>query len=275
MTELIDCHAHVYRRDLAFAPSAWHRPEHDASHEQFAAILADHGVEASVLAAASILADNSYALDAMEHHGGWRTSVIAGPETSAETLADWGRRGAVGIRLQCMHHPLPDFASQQYQALFGAVADLGWHIHVHDHGARLAEILPLLIDCGTRIVIDHFGRPDPATGREGPGYRAMLLAAETGRVWVKLSAGFRLASEDFANEMAGHLIADFGPERLVWGSDWPFAGFEETMTYQKARATFEQWVPAAMRHQIGSVTPRELYFGTDIVSADEIGGGAF
>lgn len=271
MTELIDCHAHVYRKDLPFAPSAWHRPDHDASHQEFAALLATHEVNSAVLAAASILADeNRYAFEAIKNNPTWRTSVIAAPHSTAQTLADWDSKGARGIRLQLMHHPLPDLASEGYKTLFRSIAQLGWHIHVHDHAERLAQSLPLLIDTGARIIVDHFGRPDPETGRDGVGYQAMLKAAETGRLWVKLSAGFRLGSEAFAAQMAAHLIEDFGPERLVWGSDWPFAGFEQTMTYQKARETFEQWVPASMRHQIGTLTPRALYNDAAGISAGEI-----
>lgn len=271
MTALIDCHAHVYRKDLPFAPSAWHQPVHDAPYAELAATLAEHKVGGTVLAAASILADeNRYALEAMSRNRTWRTSVIADPSTHRQTLRDWDRRGARGVRLQLIHRPLPDFTSNDYKTLFRSVTDLGWHIHIHDHGERLAQSLPTLIDCGAPIIIDHFGRPDEKTGRNGAGYTAMLKAAETGRVWTKLSGGFRLESEAFAADIASHLIRDLGPERLVWGSDWPFAGFETTMTYQKARATFEQWVPPSMRHQIGTLTPQALYFDAPAISADEI-----
>ena len=88
----------------------------------------------------------------------------------------------------------------------------------------------------------------------------MLRSAQTGRLWVKLSAGFRLESQAFANKMAAALLSDLGPDRLVWGSDWPFANFESQMSYQDARATFETWVPEAMRTQVGNTTPRAFYF---------------
>lgn len=275
MTQPIDCHAHVYLKTLQFTSTAWHRPDEDASYQEFAATLQVHGVGGAVLAAASTLADeNEYALEAVKANSGWRTTVVAPPGIKRERLDAWKRQGAVGIRLQCMHHPLLDFQSEDYHRLFRAVADMGWHIQVHDHGYRLAETLPLLMATGARIVVDHFGRPNPATGRDGPGYQAMLKAAETGRLWVKLSAGFRLHSPEFASAMAGALLADLGPDRLVWGSDWPFAGFEGGVTYAQARSTFEQWVPAGARERVGRRTPQTLYYGGS-VSAAEIDTGAF
>lgn len=261
MSELIDCHAHCYLTTLPLAKTAWHRPSKSASHQQLAQTLAENGVDGMVLAAASILADeNAYALEAVASHRNWRTTVIAPPDTPFPRLRAWKDAGAVGIRLQCMHHALPDFASPEYRQFFKNVAALGWHVHVHDAGDRLAEILPILTEAGVPIMVDHFGRPDPDTGREGKGYQAMLRSAETGRLWAKLSAGFRLHSAAFAKQMATALLSDLGPDRLVWGSDWPFANYESQVSYQDVRATFESWVPEAMRNQVGSATPRAFYF---------------
>jgi predicted TIM-barrel fold metal-dependent hydrolase len=47
----------------------------------------------------------------------------------------------------------------------------------------------------------------------------------------------------------------------LWGSDWPFAAFEESMRYEYAIESFKQWVPDAnMRRIIGGETPLTLYF---------------
>jgi predicted TIM-barrel fold metal-dependent hydrolase len=48
---------------------------------------------------------------------------------------------------------------------------------------------------------------------------------------------------------------------LLWGSDWPFAAFEDSMRYEYAVASFKDWVPdAGMRHIIGGETAFKLYF---------------
>ena len=106
------------------------------------------------------------------------------------------------------------------------------------------------------------GKPDPALGVDCPGFKAMLAAIERGRTWVKLSAGFRAPSPDAARGYARALLRVAGGERLVWGSDWPFAAFEDRVAYADTIAALHDWVPdAALRRQITGDTPMRLYFG--------------
>ncbi len=89
----------------------------------------------------------------------------------------------------------------------------------------------------------------------------MMRAVDNGRTWVKLSAGYRLESPQVAQDCARALLAHAGPERLLWGSDWPFAAFEDSMRYEYAIASFRQWVPDAnMRRIISGETALRLYF---------------
>ena len=59
---------------------------------------------------------------------------------------------------------------------------------------------------------------------------------------VKLSAPYR-SSLEIAATAAPLLRATFGPERLLWGSDWPFTGFETTVQYPAMRAAVDVWIP--------------------------------
>ena len=57
------------------------------------------------------------------------------------------------------------------------------------------------------------------------------------------------------------LLTEGGPQRLLWGSDWPFAAFESTVTYRSTLDALRTWVPdPAMRRIIGAETPLALYF---------------
>jgi predicted TIM-barrel fold metal-dependent hydrolase len=109
-------------------------------------------------------------------------------------------------------------------------------------------------------VIDHFGHPQKG-GVNCPGFQAVMRAIDQGRTWVKLSAGYRLESPQVAQDCARALLAHAGPERLLWGSDWPFAAFEDRMRYEHAIASFTQWVPdPAVRRRISGDTALRLYF---------------
>ncbi len=70
------------------------------------------------------------------------------------------------------------------------------------------------------------GEPDPARGPDHPGFQAVVrLGREAGAV-VKLSAPYRVSQRPFPHEdvtpFVAALLDAFGPERCVWGSDWPF-----------------------------------------------------
>lgn len=260
---LVDCHAHLYTLDMPLEGTAWHKPPHDATVEQYIDTLDRHGVRHAVLAAASIYGDyNDYQIRACRRHRRLRTTVILSPDADLYTMERMKEDGVVGIRFQWRNvAELPDLTSAPYRRLLRRVADLDWHVHLHDDGPRLPPAIAAIEAAGARLVIDHFGRPDPAHGIRCAGFQAILRAVERGRTWVKLSAGFRLPSEQAAIDYAAELLKFAGPERLLWGSDWPFAAFESSMRYEQAIAGFARWVPDPVaRRIIGAETPLRLYF---------------
>lgn len=261
---VVDAHAHVFDFATPLAPGAWHRPAAEATIEQYLALLDAHGVRRGVLAAASIYGtNNGYALDACRRHAQrLRTTVILDPECSLAEMKSLAASGAVGIRLQWRNvAKTPDLASPTWRAFLHRIAKLDWHVELHDDSARLAHPLAALEAAGVKIVVDHFGRPGEGAGIRCPGFQRLLRSIETGRTWVKLSSAFRLVSPQLAIDAAQALLRCAGPERLMWGSDWPFAAFESTIDYGQTLATFEDWVPdAAARRRIGSETPLAFYF---------------
>jgi predicted TIM-barrel fold metal-dependent hydrolase len=260
---LVDSHAHVYTTDMPLAPTAWHKPPADATIDQYLATLDEHGVGYAVLAAASLFDDyNEYSLEATRRHKRLRTTVIVKPTIDPYVMRMMKDDGAVGVRLQWRHvKSVPDITTPEYQKFFRRVRDLDWHVHINQEADRLAGSLATLQATGVKLVIDHFGHPQRGRGAACEGFQAMMRAIDNGRTWVKLSAGYRLESPQVAEDCARALLAHAGPERLLWGSDWPFAGFEASMRYEHAIASFEQWVPDPhMRRIIGGETALRLYF---------------
>jgi len=260
----VDTHAHVYTLDMPMSGEAWHQPPADATTEQYLAALDAHGVGCAVMAAASIYGDyNDYMIDATRKHKRLRTTVIVEPTTDPYVLRAMRDDGVVGIRLQWRSlKTTPDLSSPEYRRFLRRVNDLDWHVELHDEGARLPPAIDLLEQAGVKkLVIDHFGRPTAALGSACPGFQRVLKSVATGCTWVKLSAGYRLKSPQMATDCARELLGHAGPERLLWGSDWPFAAFEDKVTYADTVAAFHDWVPdAAARARIGGETAFRLFF---------------
>jgi predicted TIM-barrel fold metal-dependent hydrolase len=259
---IIDTHAHVFSMTMPLAEGAWHTPAAEADAEQYLHALDEHGVESGVLAGASISGtNNDYPLAACDRHPRLRTTVIVAPDCPLPALQDMARRGAVGVRFQLRNVArVPDFASVEYRGLLRHIAELGWHVQLHDDARRLPDYLPALEAAGVDVVVDHFGRPDLEDGIAGAGFQRLLRSIDGGRTWVKLSSAFRLGSDDLVMQAATALIACAGPQRLMWGSDWPFAAFESRVTYTQVLNDLCTWVPDSVtRHRIAFDTPNLFY----------------
>lgn len=92
---------------------------------------------------------------------------------------------------------------------------------------QLADVLELAQRCPeTALALDHGGKPAIRTGSLDPWRRHIELLAEFPHVVCKLSGLLTEASlTDWSEEdllpYAAHLIACFGPDRLMYGGDWP------------------------------------------------------
>jgi predicted TIM-barrel fold metal-dependent hydrolase len=259
---LVDTHAHVYTLDMPFSATAWHKPPADATIQMYVDTLARNGVQYAVIAAASLFDDyNEYSIEATRKHKHLRTTAIVKPTIDPYVMRMMKDDGVVGVRFQWRNvKNLPDITTPDYQKFFRRVRDLDWHVHINQTADKLAEPITTLQATGVKVVIDHFGHPQKG-GVNCPGFQSILRAVDKGRTWVKLSAGYRLESQQIAQDCARALLVAAGPERLLWGSDWPHPAFEDTMRYELAIEHFRQWIPDANARQIiGGETALRLYF---------------
>ena len=113
---------------------------------------------------------------------------------------------------------------------------------------------------GLRIVVDHGAKPAIRDGKAGFDVWAPKIAnclAKRSNVWCKLSgllteAGSRKGVGDLSPYL-DHMLRIFGPERLMWGSDWPVV---------ELAGTYEIWIDMA-RASLDHLSDheRELIFG--------------
>ncbi|KQP11810.1 amidohydrolase [Pseudorhodoferax sp. Leaf267] len=256
----VDSHAHVFVRGLPLAPRRRHAPDYDAPLAHYLALLDAHGVSHAVLVQPSFLGtDNAHLLQAL-HAAPQRLRGVAvvEPGIDAHALQALHRAGVCGLRLNLVGLPLPDLAQPAWQGLLARVRALDWHVEVHRDAGDLARAAQPVLEAGCRLVVDHFGLPGSAGVSDW-----LLRAAAGGRTWVKLSAAYRSwpgASGPQARGAAQALLQAFGPERLLWGSDWPHTQHRERVDYSAAHAALADWVPdAAARRRILVDTPAELF----------------
>ncbi|HJV82371.1 amidohydrolase family protein [Noviherbaspirillum sp.] len=262
----IDTHAHVFVRGLHLAAVRRYAPDYDAPLAAYLAQLARHGMTHGVLVQPSFLGtDNRFMLDAIRSSPlPLRGIGVVDPDIPRETLAAMAGEGMAGIRLNLIGKDIPDFYSGPWPRFLRDLAQLGMQVEIHRAAADLPHIIAPLVAAGVNVVVDHFGRPDPSLGVRDPGFAYLLSIAATRKVWVKISAAYRngddAVGERIARDAIPLLLAAFGAERLLWGSDWPHTQFETTVDYGTVRALLDDWIPdVSVRRTILATTPAELF----------------
>ncbi|AKJ96586.1 membrane protein [Pseudomonas chlororaphis] len=263
----IDSHAHVFSRELALVAARRYTPDYDATLAQYLDHLHAHGLSHGVLVQPSFLGtDNRYLLAALRQAPEQlRGVVVLERGVSRAELQDMARAGVVGVRLNLMGQALPDFREAAWKAFFAHIAELDWHVELHRHVEDLPELIRQLLPLGIRLVVDHFGRPDARQGLGQPGFAELMALGASGQVWMKVSGIYRLAGTDrqnleFAQAALAVLEQRFGPQRLVWGSDWPHTQHEQSVGFDTVIGQLQALAcPAPLRHALLVQAPRALF----------------
>jgi L-fuconolactonase len=232
---VIDAHVHFWRigsnhctwppPELAsihrdFLPEDW-RPEADAAGIDAAIAVQSQPSERDTAWLLELARDDSRTAGVV----GWVDLAAPGAGDRIAALAKHPKlRG-----LRPMLQDLPDDDWILKPALKPAIEAMVAHDLCFDalvfprhlsHLLRFAERHPAL-----SIVVDHAAKPGIASGTLDP-WRAQIAAlAGLPNVSCKLSGLVTEAGEhwrpDDLQPCVAHLLATFGPRRLLWGSDWP------------------------------------------------------
>ncbi|MFI2363027.1 amidohydrolase family protein [Promicromonospora sp. NPDC019610] len=238
---LVDAHLHLW--ELEHHPQPWIDPEsmseidRDFTAQDATAELAAHGIVDAVV----VQADNSLSetedLIAAAADGTAIKAVVGWVDLLGDVPAQLerlrGRHGGETLRgIRHLAHLEPDAAwllRPDVTAGLSAVADAGLVVElvVRAHQLRvvtdLADALPT-----ASFVLDHLGKPPLLGGGDGLQQWQTDLAdlARRPHVVAKVS-GLGLEADhdrwtaDSLRPAVDHALRTFGPERLMFGSDWP------------------------------------------------------
>jgi predicted TIM-barrel fold metal-dependent hydrolase len=247
----VDCHAHVFLRDLPMPDRRRAPSGYDAPPEEYLRMLDANGMTHGVIVQPSFLGtDNSYLVQALHKYPQrLRGIAVVLPSITAADLDVLQTAGVVGIRLNQVGLPVPQFSQADWRNLLNELRVRHMHVQVHQLARELQPIIDPLLAADVDVVVDHFGRPDPKLGVEDPGFTYLLSLGATRRVWVKLSGAYRNGANGVGEAIAiaamPKLRASLGLDRLIWGSDWPHTLFEASVKYAEQRHLLDVWIPDA------------------------------
>jgi L-fuconolactonase len=246
----IDAHHHVWDLDVRDQPWTLELPalRRSFAFDDLAPLLATHEFDATVLVQTVTVADETPELldlaDRTEQIGGvvgWVDLTNEGvSERLAALRAGPGGRWLVGIRHQVQLEPAAEWLCRaDVRRGLAAVAAAGLTFDLLVTRSQL----PAAIDTVRALpeltfVLDHAGKPPIATGEIEPWRGHLSDLASLPNCAVKLSGLVTEADPDWTtNDLvpyAAHLLASFGPERTMFGSDWPVcllaATYDEVVT---------------------------------------------
>lgn len=272
-----DCHAHVIgpferyplSEERVYTPG-------EAPLADYLAMLDANGFARGVLVHAGAHGwDNQAMLDALSFAPNrLRGIAVVPPEASDQALSDLDAAGIRGIRFTHVTGQQPEKAMAG-RLNFGDLAAfaprlqaLGWTSNVWANADTIAENADELRTLGVPVVIDHMGFFDVARGTDDPGFQALLRLVGEGVAWIKLTV-FRnsKAAPEFDDVRPFHdALVRANPERLLWGSDWPFLGMKGDPAYATDRLlakSLDWWGNDALAKAILVDNPARLYGFTD------------
>ncbi len=231
----IDAHQHFWLRERGdydwltpALPPLWR----DFLPADLAPLLDRHGIAGTVLVqAAPTEAETAYMLALARQHRflwgvvGW--TDLAAPDAPGRIAALAADPLLVGLRPMLQDLPDDDaILAPAVQPALAAMAAHGLALDALIRPRHLPRVQALRQrHPGLHIVIDHAAKPDIAGGDLARWARDLALVADDGLTHCKLSGLVTEAGPDWQVDdlrpVVETLLAAFGPERLMWGSDWP------------------------------------------------------
>ncbi len=199
-------------------------------------LLQEAGVDKTVLVQTRSSLEETYEFLAIADQTDFVAGVVgwvdlADPHvgtTLDELLSSPNGRYLVGIRHQVHDEPDPGWLLRD--PVQAGISELGTRGLVYDFLTRVRE-LPACLETArnhpeTRFVVDHIAKPNIAEGQWEAWEERLAPLSELPNVWCKLSGivteadwhGWTVAQ---IAPYVRRVLELFGPERCLFGSDWP------------------------------------------------------
>ncbi len=245
---IVDPHVHVWKNDKRYPwpKEVANPPKEDALPETLLQLMKVNGVEKTVIVhVIHYRWDCRYAGDTIKAHRDKFMGVCRVDPTADSAVADlerWVRDyGFHGVRLSPAADASGDWINDRARMdrILGRAAELKIPLCILCPSSRLADVDRLVErhKDGLDVCIDHMAdcpidKPDEL--------KKLLALAKYPRVFVKVSHLWSLSRAKYpyrdTHDQVKRLHGQYGPQRLMWGTDWPLV--EKYCGYARALALY-------------------------------------
>lgn len=267
-----DTHAHVFGPYAQF-PLAEPRPytPAEAPKPDYLAMLDAVGFDRGVLVHPGAYGwDHRAMLDTIASAPDRLRGIGVQPHTATDSELDALVRGGVrGLRFTDVAGPTAHLqfngrvGLDTLYALAPRMRQRGLHAVIWANATAIAAHADHLRRLEMPIVIDHLGFFDVSAGVNDAAFQTLVALVKEGTAWIKLTV-FRNSKSNPLHEDVRPFhdaLVNANPERLLWGSDWPFLGMSEYRPDNGALLDLmDRWVPdPVLRQKILVTNPASLY----------------
>ncbi len=246
-----------------------------ASADSLFPTLTAHGVTHTlIIQPGAYGSDNRAMLDAIAGSHG-RAKGIAGIafDASDEVFEELKRGGIVGTRLSLITSDSKAFDRPEIDTFLARCREHDFFVEVFAAAATWPSIMPKLTRAGVRLIVEHVGWPNIPEGTQQTGFQSVLEIGRSTQAAIKISGGFRLTQAgtpyDDVKPFVAEVVKAFGPDRCIWGSDWPLLNpdhgpvrrpFPWKLDYATEQNSLSSWVPdEGARRAILWETPARMF----------------
>ncbi|MBO9377063.1 amidohydrolase family protein [Sphingomonas histidinilytica] len=214
--------------------------------------------------------DNGCLIDAIAQAPRARAGIgVAEPEADIGHLAGLAAAGVRGLRFVEMlsqrygGRPKGSCGFAELYAMAPRLREAGLHAQLFSKTETFAEHMPRLLDTGLPLVLDHMATVGKSAGGvDDPSFQTLLALLREGRIWVKLTVVRRSTeAPDYPDARAFHdALVDANPDRLLWGTDWPFVNMPHKPDIGRLIDLLDSWTAdETIRRKIFVDNPAALY----------------
>ncbi|MCZ6631879.1 MAG: amidohydrolase family protein [bacterium] len=169
--------------------------------------------------------DNTYIIESLSAHPGkFQAAMIVAPTDDGSKMREWADQGIVGIRLPANSRAECSDPLAQWRT----AADLGLIVSapsrpstlLSDHFIEVIDTFPEL-----QIVIEHLAGVGENAEPPYEEFKRVLELSERPNLTIKLPGFGEICPVpmpfDPIPPLADMVLEAFGPERVMWGSDYP------------------------------------------------------
>ncbi len=247
----IDTHAHLYADDDVRYPmkAEPYRPERGVGTiDHLCAEVAANGIDRVVLVQTGSAYgwDNRLLADVARAHPGWTVGVCTLDPVAEKSLIELerlvGEYNVKGVRIEVANGRYRHAGSERLWALAG---QLGAVVCAHLRREYLEELDQLLIQFpDVPVVLDHCAYPSVDEDAGGDVLSRVKQLAMRENLYAKLTFGVTSSQEEYPFvdtwDMLRCVIDAFGPERCMWGSDFPCEHWLRKASYAQHVALFTE-----------------------------------